>query len=399
MLLLIVKWHKSRRANFWVYGKLTYLREVWLQMANNPLDFDKLVKSYGESFPMVQIIDKEGKVVNEDLIPDLSDEELVELMDRMVFSRVLHTRSMALARQGRLGFYAPTEGQEASQIASHFALEQQDWIYPGYRDIPQLIMHGLPVYKAFLWSRGHVEGNNYPEDLHIMNPQIIIGAQYIQAMGNAVGQKLAGKENEITITYTGDGGSSQGDVYEGLNFASRYKAPVVFIIQNNGYAISTPRDKQTAAETLAQKAVAVGIPGVQVDGMDPLAVYTVTKAARDWAVAGNGPVLIETITSRFGPHSTSGDDPTRYRTEESVDYWAQRDPLVRFRNYLVEKELWTDAHEEELIEKYEAEIAEAAKEADSVGKMSVTDSLKWMFSNPGQNIVEQIEKYEAKESK
>ena len=368
-------------------------------MANKPLDFDKLVESYGELFPMVQILDKDGKVVNKDLIPELSDEQLVELMERMVFSRVLHDRSMALSRQGRLGFYAPTAGQEASQIASHYALEKQDWIYPGYRDIPQVIMHGLPIYKAFLWSRGHVEGNHYDEDLHVIPPQIIIGAQYIQAMGNAVGQKLAGKENEVTITYTGDGGSSQGDVYEGINFAGRYKAPAIFVIQNNGYAISTPREKQTAAETLAQKGIAAGIPSVQVDGMDPLAVYTVTKAARDWAVAGNGPVLIETITNRFGPHSTSGDDPTRYRSQESFDYWEQRDPLTRFRNYLTEKGLWTEEREEELIEEVKDQVQAAAKEADQVEKMTVTDSLKWMYSNPGQNIKEQIEKYEAKESK
>ncbi len=368
-------------------------------MANKPLDFDALVKSYGELFPMFQILDKDGKIVNEDLIPDLTDEELVELMERMVFSRILHERSIALSRQGRLGFYAPTAGQEASQIASHYALEQQDWIYPGYRDIPQIILHGLPIYKAFLWSRGHVEGNDYPDDLNIIPPQIIIGAQYIQAMGNAVGQKLSGKENEITITYTGDGGSSQGDVYEALNFAGRYKAPVVFVIQNNGYAISTPREKQTAAEALAQKGVAAGIPSIQVDGMDPLAVYTVTKAARDWAVAGNGPVLIETITSRFGPHSTSGDDPTRYRDEESFSYWELRDPLVRFRTYLTEKGLWTKEQEDTIIEEVTEEVQEAAKEADQVAKMTVSDSLKWMYSNPGQNIQEQIEKYEAKESK
>ena len=368
-------------------------------MAKKPLDFDNLIESYGELFPMFQIMDKDGNIVNEDLVPELSDEELVELMERMVFSRVLHERSMALSRQGRLGFYAPTAGQEASQIASHYALKQEDWIYPGYRDVPQIIMHGLPLYQAFLWSRGHVEGNHYDEDLHVIPPQIIIGAQYIQAMGNAVGQKLNGKEDEVTITYTGDGGSSQGDVYEGMNFAGRYKAPVIFVIQNNGYAISTPRDKQTAAETLAQKGVAAGIPSIQVDGMDPLAVYTVTKAARDWAVAGNGPVLIETITSRFGPHSTSGDDPTRYRTEESFDYWEQRDPLTRFRNYLSEKELWTEEREEELIEEVTQKVQEAAKEADSVAKMTISDSLKWMYANPGQHIQEQIEKYEAKESK
>ncbi len=368
-------------------------------MTKKPLDFDALVKSYGELFPMFQILDKDGEIVNKKLVPDLSDEQLVELMERMVFSRILHERSIALSRQGRLGFYAPTAGQEASQIASHYALEKQDWIYPGYRDLPQIILHGLPIYKGFLWSRGHVEGNNYDEDLNVIPPQIIIGAQYIQAMGNAVGQKLAGKENEITITYTGDGGSSQGDVYEAINFAGRYKAPVIFVIQNNGYAISTPREKQSAAQTLAQKGVAAGIPSVQVDGMDPLAVYTVTKAARDWAVAGNGPVLIETITSRFGPHSTSGDDPTRYRTDESFDYWEQRDPLIRFRNYLTEKGLWSEEKEKEQIEKVTEEVQEAAKEADRVEKMTVTDSLKWMYANPGQNIQEQIEKYEAKESK
>ncbi|WP_027107596.1 pyruvate dehydrogenase (acetyl-transferring) E1 component subunit alpha [Lacticigenium naphthae] len=363
-----------------------------------PVDFEALMSSLEALYPMVQILDKDGNIVNEDIMPDLSDDQLVELMERMVWSRILHERSMALARQGRLGFYAPTAGQEASQLASHFAFEKKDWLYPGYRDIPQLIQHGLKVSQAFLWSRGHVEGNNYPEDLNAVPPQIIIGAQYIQAMGNAVGQKL-NKSDAVTFTYTGDGGSSQGDVYEGMNFAGRYKAPIVFFIQNNGYAISTPREKQSAAKALAQKAAAAGIPGVQVDGMDPLAVYAVTKQARDWAAAGNGPVLIETITSRFGPHSTSGDDPTRYRSQESFDYWEQRDPLVRFRKFLTTKGLWTEEKEEEIIEKTMEEIKEAAKEADQAPKQKISNFLKSMFNEPGQNIQEQIAKYEAKESK
>lgn len=368
---------------------------VLMAKKDKVLDFEALVDSYSKNFPMVQILDKKGKVVNKDLMPDLDDEQLVELMERMVFSRTLHQRSMALSRQGRLGFYAPTEGQEASQIASHYALKQQDWIYPGYRDIPQLIMHGLPIYKAFLWSKGHVEGGIY-DGLHIQVPQIIIGAQYIQATGNAIGQKLAGKEDEITITYTGDGGTSQGDFYEGMNFAGRYEAPIIFVSQNNGYAISTPRDKQTAAETLAQKGVAAGIPAIQVDGMDPLAVYKVFSEARKWALE-HGPVFIETITSRFGPHSTSGDDPKRYRTEESFAYWAERDPLIRFREYLKGKDLWDDEKEEKVVEKFEEEINEAAKKADATEKMTVSESLKYVYSNPGQNILEQVEKYEAKE--
>lgn len=362
-----------------------------------PVDYKKQMEDIDAVFPMVQILDKDGKIVDEDLIPDLTDEELVELMTQMVWSRVLHDRSMALARQGRLGFYAPTAGQEASQLASHFAFEKGDWLFPGYRDVPQLIQHGLPVHKAFLWSRGHVEGNNYPEDLHAMPPQIIIGAQITQAMGCGVGQKL-NKSSNVTFTYTGDGGSSQGDTYEGMNFAGRYKAPVVFFIQNNGYAISTPREKQSATGTLAQKGVAAGIPSVQVDGMDPLAVYAVSKQAREWAAAGNGPVLIETITSRFGPHSTSGDDPTRYREKESFDYWEQRDPLVRFRKYLTGKGLWTEEKEKEIIEQTKEEVKAAARKADQAPKQKVSDFLKYMYKEPGQNIQEQIKQYEAKES-
>lgn len=367
--------------------------------STQPVDYQAILNNYEATFPMVQILDKEGKVVNEDIVPDLSDEQLVEIMERMVWSRTLHDRSMKLARQGRLGFYAPTMGQEASQLASHYAFKKTDWLFPGYRDIPQLIQHGLPVSQAFLWSRGHVEGNNYPEDLHAMTPQIIIGAQYIQAMGNAVGQKLNGKEDEVTFTYTGDGGSSQGDVYEGMNFASRYKAPIVFFIQNNGYAISTPREKQTAAKTLAQKAAAVGIPGIQVDGMDPLAVYAVSKQAREWAAAGNGPVLIETITSRMAPHSTSGDDPKIYRDQESFDYWEDRDPIKRFRNYLTDKGLWSEEKEEELVNQVAEEVKQAAKEADQAPKMKISGLLEGMFTEPGQNIQEQIEEYKAKESK
>lgn len=363
---------------------------------NNVLDFEKQLKDLEVHFPMVQILDETGKVVNEDLMPDLTDDQLVELFSDMLWSRALNDRSTTLARQGRLGFFAPTAGQEASQLASHFAFDKGDVLFPGYRDIPQLIKHGLPVHKAFLWSRGHVEGNNYPEDLKAYPPQIIIGAQYIQAAGAGLGLKRRGKPN-VAFTYTGDGGSSQGDFYEGINYAGAFKAPVVFYIQNNGYAISTPRDKQTAAVTLAQKAVAAGVPGIQVDGMDALAVYAVSKAARDWALAGNGPVVIETITSRFGPHSMSGDDPKRYRTQASFDEWDKKDPLIRFRNYLTEKGLWNEEKEVALLEKVDEELKQAVKDADVAPKQKISESLKVMFENPTHTIKEQIAEFEAKE--
>src|SRR5690625_4290461 len=345
---------------------------------------------------MFQILNEEGKVVNEEAMPDLSDEQLKELMTRMVYTRVLDQRSIALNRQGRLGFYAPTAGQEASQIASHFALEKEDFILPGYRDVPQLIWHGLPLYKAFLFSKGHFHGNQM-EGVNGLPPQIIIGAQYVQAAGVALGKKLRG-EKSVAVTYTGDGGTSQGDFYEGLNFAGAYQVPGIFFVQNNFFAISVPVELQTNAKTLAQKAIAAGIEGYQVDGMDPLAVYAVTAHAREQAVKGNGPSLIETITYRYGPHTMAGDDPTRYRTQDLDSEWEKRDPLIRFRKYLEAKNLWSEEQEEEVIEQAKEDIREAIKKADAYPKQKVTELIENMFETLPQNLQEQYEEYREKES-
>jgi len=351
-----------------------------------------------EQFQMLQILNEEGQVVNEAAMPDLSNEQLQELMRRMVYTRILDQRSISLNRQGRLGFYAPTAGQEASQLASQFALEAEDYILPGYRDIPQIVWHGLPLYQAFLWSRGHFQGGQIPEGVNVAIPQIIIGAQYVQTAGVALGMKKRGSKS-VAITYTGDGGTSQGDFYEGMNFAGAFKAPAIFVVQNNQFAISTPREKQTAAETLAQKAVAAGIPGIQVDGMDPLAVYAAVHDARERAINGEGPTLIETITYRYGPHTMAGDDPTRYRTEELNTEWEKKDPLVRFRKFLTEKGLWSEEEETAVIERAKEEIKEAIKKADSTPKQKVTDLMNIMFEEMPENLKEQYEIYKEKESK
>ena len=208
---------------------------------NKLFDPVKTLHEIEDKFEMVQILNEEGEIVNKDMDPKMSDEDLVELMTRMVYTRILDQRSISLNRQGRLGFYAPTAGQEASQIASHFALEKEDFILPGYRDVPQMIWHGLPLSMAFLWSRGHFKGGQIPEGVNVFPPQIIIGAQYIQAAGVALGFQKRGTK-AVAMTYTGDGGTSQGDFYEGINFAGAYRSPAIFIIQNNQYAISTPRE-------------------------------------------------------------------------------------------------------------------------------------------------------------
>ncbi|WP_449623081.1 pyruvate dehydrogenase (acetyl-transferring) E1 component subunit alpha [Robertmurraya sp. Marseille-Q9965] len=362
------------------------------------LDAMKQLEKVEEQFQTIQILNEEGEVVNEAAMPELSDEQLQELMKRMVYTRILDQRSISLNRQGRLGFYAPTAGQEASQLASQFALEKEDFILPGYRDVPQMIWHGLPLSQAFLWSRGHFKGGDIPEGVNVISPQIIIGAQYVQAAGVALGMKKRGQKS-VAITYTGDGGTSQGDFYEGINFAGAYKAPAIFIIQNNQFAISTPREKQTAAKTLAQKAVAAGIPGIVVDGMDPLAVYAAVREARERAVNGEGPTLIETMTYRYGPHTMAGDDPTRYRTSDLDNEWEKKDPLVRFRKFLEKKGIWNEEMENETIERAKEDIKVAIKEADSAPKQKVTDLISIMYEELPHNLAEQNEIYKAKESK
>lgn len=346
----------------------------------------------------VQVLNEEGKVVNPDLVPDLTDEQLRELMRRMVFSRIWDQRAIKLTRQGRLGFYAPFAGQEASMIGSEFATTKDDFIVPGYRDMPQCVWHGWPLYQAFLYSRGHQLGGEFPKDVHVMMPQIIIGAQIVQTTGIALGFKLK-NEKRVAITYTGDGGTSQGDFYEGMNFAGAFNAPAVFFVQNNQFAISVPREFQTKAQTLAQKAVAAGIRGVQVDGMDILAVYAATKQAVDRARAGEGPSMIEAVTFRYGPHTMSGDDPTRYRTKATESEWEKKDPLTRFRAYLESKNLWSKEDEERVIEEAKNAVTDALKKADAAPKMTIPGLIDAMFEQTTNQLEMQKAEYTGQEAK
>lgn len=358
-------------------------------------NLDHIVESYKNDFPFYQVLDKTGKVSNPELEPNLSNDELTELMRRMVWARAYDQRVTLLNRQGALGNYAPSGGQEASQIATHYALGEGDFFAGTYRDLVPLIFHGLPLEKAFLWYKGHMKGNEYPEDLNAYVPQVIVGGHITHAMGVALGMKKRNKKN-IVLSLNGDGATSQGDFYEGINFAGVYNVPYVIVIQNNRYGISVPLEEQTKAETLAQKAAAAGIPGIQVDGMDPLAMYAAVSTAREHALSGKGPVVIEALTYRFGPHTMS-DDPTRYRKEKELSEWEEKDPLIRMRNYLTEKGLWSEEQEDEVIETCKQEIKEAVTAIGKVEKQKVSDFLKNMYEVSPQNIQEQISVYEEKE--
>lgn len=357
----------------------------------------KHLEQTDDRFETFQILNEEGQMVNEQAAPELTGDQLKELMRRMVYTRVWDQRALSLNRQGRLGFYAPVAGEEASMLASEFAMEREDWLLPSYRDIPPLVFHGYPLYKAFLYSRGHIEGGRIPEDVSAVMPQIIIAAQCTQTVGIALGLKKRGKKN-VAFTYFGDGATSQGDFYEALNFAGVFKVPAVFINQNNRFAISVPVEKQTAAPTLAQKAVAAGIRGVRVDGMDPLAVYAVCQEARERALAGDGPTLIESLTYRYGPHTMAGDDPTRYRTAELTGEWERRDPLIRFRRFLTDRGLWSRDEEEQTAEAAKSDVSAALKQTDAAPKQKVSDLLEVMYEKPTKNVQEQLEFFRAKEA-
>jgi pyruvate dehydrogenase E1 component, alpha subunit len=335
----------------------------------------------------LSVLSLDGDVVNPEYMPDLTDEQLKEIMYRMVFTRTWDERAVNLGRQGRLGFYAPVSGQEASMVGSEYALNKDDFICPGYRDMPQLVWHGLPLYQAFLYSRGHQHGGQIPADVHVLMPQIIIGAQVLHAAGVAMAFKKRG-EKRVAITYTGDGGSSEGDFYESLNFSGAFKLPVIYVVQNNRYAITTPFEKQTAAMSIAHKSVAAGIKGVQIDGMDVLAVIKAVSEAAERGRNGEGATLIEMLTYRFRPHSLS-DDATKYRTKDEEAEWGLKDPLIRFGKFLEKKGLWTEEDTNRVKEEAKAAVNENIKKAEATEKMTVGGLIDSMFETTPQHLEEQ----------
>jgi pyruvate dehydrogenase E1 component alpha subunit len=347
---------------------------------------------FTEDVEALSVLSPDGEVINKDKLPALSDDQLKEIAYRMIFTRTWDDRAVNLGRQGRLGFYAPVSGQEATMVGSEFALEKEDFICPGYRDIPQLVWHGLPLYQAFLYSRGHQHGGEVPADVNVLPPQIIIGAQILHAVGIGMGFKLKQQKN-VVITYTGDGGSSEGDFYEGLNFAGVYKLPVIFFVQNNGYAITTPFSKQTAAKSIAHKAVAAGITGVKVDGMDVFAVIKAVQEAAERGRNGEGATLIEAVTYRFRPHSLS-DDASKYRSKEEEGEWNEKDPISRVVKYLEKKGLWSEEDTQRVREEAKAKVNEEIKKAEKTEKMTISGLLDTMFENTPKHLEEQKADFE-----
>ena len=303
----------------------------------------------------LSILDADGELVGED--PGL-DPELYQTMYRnMVLARALDRRMLALQRQGRLGTYAMLEGQEAVQIGSALALEPHDFVFPSYREHGVQITRGLPIEVLLAYWKGLPNSAWDIEKYRTGIVTVPIASQLPHAVGYSYMTKLRG-EDTVTVTYFGDGATSEVDFHSGMNFAGVWKTPTVFICANNLYAISVPYEKQTASATIAQKAIGYGFDGVRVDGMDPVAVYVATREAVRRARDGGGPTLIEAMTYRYGPHATA-DDPTLYREDEEVEEWKKKDPIERLRRFLENRGEW----DERAGEKVEMEITDAVDAA------------------------------------
>ncbi|MFB6183099.1 MAG: pyruvate dehydrogenase (acetyl-transferring) E1 component subunit alpha [Haloarculaceae archaeon] len=313
----------------------------------------------------VRVLDDDGHVLPDATVPDLSDDRLVGLYEGMWLARHLDERAITLQRQGRLGTYPSLAGQEAAQLGSAAAMADDDWLLYQYREHGAVVARDVGPEYLLYWM-GHEIGNEWLADRRIFPLNISIASHLPHATGMAWAAKLTG-DDAVVVCHFGDGATSEGDFHEGLNFAGVFDVPAVFVCNNNQYAISVPRKRQTASETIAQKATAYGFDGVQVDGMDPLAVYRVTKAAVEKARNPGEdprPTLIEAVQYRFGAHTTA-DDPSVYRDEAEVERWRRKDPIPRLETFLRERDLLDDERVETIHERCRDRVADLIEAAEA----------------------------------
>jgi len=348
-------------------------------------------KVYEGSVDYLQILDEKGNV-DKKLEPKLSPELLKKMFELMLLTRAYDDKSVKLQRQGRMGTYAPILGQEAVGVGAALALRKEDWALPTYRETQVYIAKGVPLEKIFMYWKGIEEGMSFPEGTNCFPFAIPIATHLPHAVGIAFALKRA-KKKQVMLTFIGDGGTSQGDFHESLNFAGVWQVPLVVVIVNNQWAISVPRSEQSHSKTLAQKALAYGIQCVQVDGNDVIAVYKAVSEAVESAREGKGPTLIEAVTYRMSMHTTA-DDPTKYRSQKEVDYWKMRDPIDRFRKYLQRKKLWTKDYEAKALERFAKEIDDAVAAMEAY-KGDPHDMFRYVYSEMNDNLREQMAEMES----
>jgi 2-oxoisovalerate dehydrogenase E1 component alpha subunit len=364
------------------------------QPAAGPSRFEK-------EFPLYTVLRDDGSADPPEVT--LPDAESLRLYRFMVMERSLDERMVTLQRQGRIGFYIGSTGEEATVFGSAAGMEERDWIFPCYREHGAAFLRGLPLATFFCGLFGNagdaMKGHQMPcheawrqgRYTSISSP---IATQIPQAVGAAWAARIK-KEDMVALTYFGEGATSANDFHTGLNIAGVRRLPVVFVCRNNGWAISVPRERQTASETIAQKAIAYGIRGERVDGNDLLAVYNATRRARARAAAGEGPTLLECVTYRLEGHSTS-DDPRVYRPPELVEPWRKKDPIARMHAFLAKRGALTEEQDQALRADAKEEIRRALKEAESHDpKPPIETLIEGVYADPLWQQREQLEEVRA----
>jgi pyruvate dehydrogenase E1 component subunit alpha len=337
----------------------------------------------------LSVLDSDG-TLDTDLEPEIPADQLQQMYRTMLLARRLDERMVRLQRQGRIGTFAPIKGQEASQIGSVATLGRSDWTVPSFRETAAMIWRGWSIDRLLLFYAGYLEGGQPGPAQHDLPIAIPVATQLPHAVGLAYAAQYR-DDDVVVMAYFGDGATSEGDFHEAMNFAGVWHVPVVFVCQNNQWAISVPVKKQTHSRTIAQKALAYGFPGLQVDGNDVLAVYAASREAVERARSGDGPTLLECITYRLAMHTTA-DDPTKYRSEEEVREWERKDPLTRFRVYLEKKSLLDDTVDAAV----EAEIAEAVRRFEATPPPDPATALDHVYAELPPHLRAQREELAAR---
>jgi len=353
---------------------------------------------------LIRLLRPDGKLEAGQEAPEISAKDLLRLYRVMLLNRRIDERMLKLQRQGRIGFYVGSTGEEAAIIGSAFALEPTDWLLPCYRELGAILLRGYPLYDLCCQLFGNAEDkilgrqmpNHYASaDLHYGSITSTVASQIPHAVGIGMASRIQGT-GEVALTYFGDGATSTGEFHVAANFASVYKSATIFFCRNNQWAISVPVTSQTVSKSIAIKASAYGMPGVQVDGNDILAVYTVTRAAAERARRGDGPTLIEAVTYRLGAHSSS-DDPRVYRDDTEVEKWAELDPIPRLRAYLGQNGFIEEGADQALEEEIAAEIEEALVKAEQIGPPpvdtmfdDVLDEVPWHLEEQRNELHEAL---------
>ena len=331
-----------------------------------------------------QILDPEGNLVGE--MPNLNAERMLSLYRFMQLGRVFSNKIIALQRQGRATTFGSLVGQEATAVGLAAPLQPQDWLSTSYREIASLFVKGVPISTVVYSFRGFIP-SDWPTETHCLPIQIVISTQMLHAVGLAMAAKIAG-DPIVSVGVCGDGATSEGDFNEALNFAGVFQAPVVLVVQNNGWAISVPRHKQSFAQTLASRGPGFGVPSELVDGNDILAVYDVMQKAVERARSGQGPTLVEALTYRIGAHTTA-DDPTRYRDPLEVEAWQAKDPIARFQKFLIRRDLLTEDRAQQTVDELEEEVNEAIRLAESMPPMAPDSFFDHTMANLSPRLEEQ----------